>query len=123
MDSRNLRLVKEIWEVTERDGVVAGMEALIQHSHPDAEFRPYSSEGKVLRGADEIRSFFRERTASGATVHASPWSFEEKDDYVIVSGSVRVTRPDGSLADAQVKWTYSFRDGLVESASTGPLTD
>jgi hypothetical protein len=30
-------------------------------------------------------------------------------------------RADGSIADAQLRWTYTFRDGRLAAASSGPL--
>ena len=52
---------------------------------------------------------------------ARPWSFEEDGDSVIVQGSIRLQRRDGSIADAQLRWTYTFRDGRLAAASSGPL--
>jgi hypothetical protein len=121
VDSPNLRIVKEVWEVLEHDGLLASLERMLEHAHDDIELRPYMAEGHVLRGVEEIREFMREELASGATIQASPWSFEEDGDTVVVSGSVRVQRRDASIADAQLRWTYTFRDGRVAAASSAPL--
>ena len=121
VDSDNLRIVKDLWEVLERDGLLASLERMLEHSHEDVELRPYMAEGRVLRGVDEIREFMREELAGGATLQASPWSFEEAGDTVIVSGSIRVQRRDASIADAQLRWTYTFRDGRVAAAGSAPL--
>ena len=56
-----------------------------------------------------------------ASFHARAWSFEEQGDDVMVTGSIRVQRPDGSIADAQLRWSYTFEDGLVKAASFAPL--
>jgi ketosteroid isomerase-like protein len=121
VDSQNLQAVKEIWTALEREGMCGGMEAMLARSYEDVEMRPYFAEGRTLTGATEIREFYLERQAAGASVHASPWSFEETGDDVTVTGSVRVQRADGSIADAQVCWTYVFRDGLICQAAFAPL--
>jgi hypothetical protein len=121
MDSSNMATVKRIWGVLERDGVDASTEAMLSCCHEDVELSPYSADGRVLHGAGEVRDFLRQRKADGSRFHASAWTFAEQGDDVIVSGSIRVHRADGSLADAQVRWIYGFSDGLVKRASFAPL--
>ena len=116
-----MNAVKQVWMTMERDGMIAGIEALLALSHPDVELSPYFADGRTLRGADEVREFFSERRASGANLHASPWRFEEHGDDVIVSGSIRVHRDDGSIADAQLSWCYSFRGDRIANARFAPL--
>ena len=87
----------------------------------NAEFRFYATEGRVLRGADELRAFYREELASGTSVRAAPYHYGEEGDMVTVFGWVRVLREGGSLADAQVRWTYKFREGKITAVEYGPL--
>ena len=122
MDSQNLRVVRDLWDAFETQGAIAGLEKLLEHCDEDVEFRPYAANGTVLRGAEEIRAFFRERQSAGEKLHARPWSFEEHGDCVEVAGSIRLIRADGSLADAQVRWSYAFKDGRVIRAATAPLS-
>ena len=117
-----MEVVKEIWAVMERDGSGAGMEAMLARCHPDLELRPYSGEGRTLRGADEVREFWNDRLAEGGSVHVMPFGFEERDGLVFVTGSIRVTRGDGSIADAQVRWSYGFRGEKIARAEFSPLT-
>lgn len=121
MDSPNVRIVKDFWDLLENRGLIASMEAMLEVAHEDVELRPYVGDGRTFRGTEEIRDYMRERAAEGSTLHATPWSFEEDGDSVIVQGSIRVQRPDGSIADAQLRWTYTFRDGRLAAASSGPL--
>jgi ketosteroid isomerase-like protein len=114
-------MVKELWNVLESEGLLESLEFLREHSHEDAELRPYVGEGRVFHGVGEFREFVREELAAGATLNASPWSFEEVGDDVVVAGSIRVQRTDGSIADAQVRWTFTFRDGRVAAAASAPL--
>jgi hypothetical protein len=121
MDSQNMRTVKELWTVFEHDGLDASTEAMLSRASDDVEVSPYGS-GRTLHGPDEVREYFDERRASGVKLDSSAWSFEEKNDKVVVSATVRVHRPDGSLADAQVQWVYGFGDdGLLDRASVAPL--
>jgi hypothetical protein len=113
--------VKEIWAVLERDGLAASTEALLAHCHEDAELRPYSAEGLTLRGVAEIRDFIEDRAAAGGSVHARPWRFEERGEQVVVTGSLRLQRADGSIADAQLRWCYTFHGDLIAHAEFAPL--
>ena len=118
MDSHNLSRVRELWTVYEREGHEAGVEALLEMCHDDAEFRFYAMDGKVLRGGNELRAFYRD---ANADVSASPYSFEEDGDTVVVTGWVRVVRAGGALADAQVRWEYVFREGKIAELYYAPL--
>jgi hypothetical protein len=37
-----------------------------------------------------------------------------------VRGSARIVRPDGSFAEAKLRWTYRFRDGLIDEINWQP---
>jgi hypothetical protein len=120
MDSPRMRTVKELWTRFEEEGLEASTEAQLEHSSDDIEVHPFTA-GRTLHGADEVREYLGQRKDEGVTLDSNAWSFEEKDDKVIVSASVRVHRPDGSLADAQVQWVYGFSDDdLVNRASFAP---
>jgi ketosteroid isomerase-like protein len=110
-----MTIVKEVWDTVAERGVAAGFDRLLLDSHEDVEMQPYAAEdGRVLRGADEIRSFFREAEAQGLSIRPKPRHFDEADDRVLVAGSIRVVRPDGSFAETMVRWTYAFRDDMLE---------
>jgi hypothetical protein len=120
MDSPKLRTVKKLWTLYEEDGLEASTEALLEHCSEDVEVSPFTSQ-RTLHGPDEVREYLEERKGAGVTLDSNAWSFEERDDKVIVSASVRVHRSDGSLADAQIQWVYGFGDdGLVNRASFAP---
>ena len=120
MDSPRLELIRNAFRLFCDEGMEAGVEALLEISHPDCEYRPFSATGQVLRGPEETRAhFFRDGSPSRA-VRVSPQRFEEDGDLVIVSGSIRVHEESGGFSETQVRWTYRFRDGLVEAASWEP---
>jgi ketosteroid isomerase-like protein len=113
-------LVKEAFRASTEDGVEAGMERLLSRAHEATEFRPYVAEGRVLRGPDEVRAFFSRQRSEGRSLTATPSTFEERGDEIVVIGSLRVARPAGGFAEAQVKWIYRFRDGRLDEASWVP---
>jgi ketosteroid isomerase-like protein len=121
LDSPNVRIVKDFWDLFETRGLLASLEAMLEVAHEDVELSPYLGDGRTFRGTDEIREYMSRQVAEGSTLHARPWSFEEDGDSVIVQGSIRIQRPDGSIADAQLRWVYTFRDGRLAAASSGPL--
>jgi SnoaL-like protein len=122
MDSPNLRAVKELWKVYDRQGHDAGVEALIAIAHPDAEFRFYATGDEVLHGPDELRAFYKSREMSGVTVRAAAYEYAADEDTVTVSGWVRLARERGGLADAQVRWIYEFEGDRVRRMIYAPLT-
>jgi ketosteroid isomerase-like protein len=121
VESPNLRTVKDFWQVFESEGLLASLERMLEHAHEDVELSPFVGDGRVFHGVKEIGEFMRNEVAEGATIHVTPWNFEETGDVVIVTGSLRVRRRDGSIADSQLRWTYTFRDGRLASAGSGPL--
>jgi ketosteroid isomerase-like protein len=122
VESPNTQAVKSVWADLDKGGLAVAVDSLLQLCHEDVELRPYFAAGRTLRGHDEVRRYFRERVAEGSTVHASPWSFEELGNDLVVAGSIRVQRADGSIADAQVSWRFAFDNGLIRQAEFAPLT-
>jgi hypothetical protein len=117
-----MEVVRGIWDALEHQGVAASIERLIASSHADVEIRPYAADGRTLHGHAEVREFYRENTANGASIHALPWRFEERGDTVYVSGTMRIQRRDGSLADASIRWRFLFRGDRIAEAESAPLT-
>jgi hypothetical protein len=110
-----MTIVKEVWDTVAERGVVAAFDRLLLDSHEDVEMQPYSAgDSRVLHGADEIRAFFRDAEERGVSIRLKSREFEEVDERVLVAGSIRVVRPDGSFAETMVRWTYAFRDDQLE---------
>lgn len=119
-DSPNLRVVMEAFERLDEHGVEAAVEHLLDHAHSDVEFYPYMGAGKVLRGPDEVRAFYRSQLEMGTSLVARPSGFEDCGDEVLVNGSLRVVQPTGGFAESQLSWTYRFRDGRLQEVRGGP---
>jgi len=110
-----MTIVREAWDTVAEQGVAAGFDRLLRDSHDDVEMQPYSSgDGRLLRGRAEIRAFFRDAEESGVSIRLKPRQFDEEGDRVLVAGSIRVVRPDGSFAETMVRWTYAFRGDRLE---------
>ena len=100
----------------ETDNLARASEELLAHSVEDVVFEPHSSQGRVLRGHEELRSFWESFEGDGSQVRAGAYSMTEEGDSVLVSGWVRTIR-DGRLADTQSRWVYRFNaDDQVVSA-------
>jgi ketosteroid isomerase-like protein len=102
------------------DGFEAGLDVLLSDAREDCEFRPYIAFDRVLRGHDEIRSYYGEAIASGTDMKLKPTGFYESGDDVVVHGSIRVARPTGGFSESQISWTYTFRDGRLAAAGWQP---
>jgi ketosteroid isomerase-like protein len=119
-DSPNVRIVKGAFEALDEVGLEAAVEHLLSHAHADVEVSPYAAAGRVLRGPDEVRAFYRGQTEAGTVYLARTSSFEERGDDVVVNGSLRVLQVTGGFAESQISWTYRFRDGRIQDVRSGP---
>ncbi|MFL5516076.1 MAG: nuclear transport factor 2 family protein [Gemmatimonadales bacterium] len=121
MEEGNLNRVKDMWRVYERQGHDAGVDALIDVSHDNAEYRFYATGEEVLHGAEELRAFYRRERTEGMSVRAAAYDYSDDGDTIYVSGWVRVAREGSGHADAQVRWIYEFENGLVKRMIYAPL--
>jgi ketosteroid isomerase-like protein len=119
-ESPNVQAIREAFRASVEEGFEAGLESLLRHAREDCEVRPYIGSGRVLRGHDEIRTYYRDVIAGGTTIRLKPTSFHERGDDVVVDGSIRVARASGGFSESQISWTYRFHDGLLTSARWGP---
>lgn len=100
----------------EMSDVAAAAEELLKNSSEDVVFEPHTSQGREIRGHDQLREFWSRFEAEGRQLRAGAYSITEEGDAVVVSGWVR-TIDEGRLADTQARWIYRFNDkGKVVSA-------
>ena len=125
----NLAAIQKVWEIFEESGPLSATEELMKISHENVEMRSYVARGvarpgegedAVVRGREEVLAFIRRASDEGVAVKARARSFDVEGDTVTVRGSARVVRPDGSFAEAKLRWTYRFRDGLIEEINWEP---
>jgi ketosteroid isomerase-like protein len=125
---RDLAAVKRVFERIEQADALAGIEELVSISHDDVEMRAYAAReaselgaGELLQGKAAVLDFFRRSKESGFGIRLRTKGFEAAgEDTVLVRGSIRVARPDGSFAEANVRWRFHFRDGLVDEVGWEP---
>jgi ketosteroid isomerase-like protein len=119
----NLAAVEKVWALHESTGTLAATEELMRISHDDVEVRSYMARAaaspgdrdvEVLRGAEEVMAFYRKAGDDGVSIRARAKSFELEGDSVVVRATVRVVRPDGSFAESKLRFSYHFRDGLID---------
>jgi ketosteroid isomerase-like protein len=125
----NLAAIQRVWEIFEASGPLAATEQLMKISHEHVELNSYiargvappgEAEADVIRGREEIMAFLRRTTGDGVSVKARARSFDVEGDSVLVRGSARVVRRDGSFAETKLRWTYHFRDGLIDEINWQP---
>jgi ketosteroid isomerase-like protein len=116
----DLAAIQRVYDRIAAEGAVAGIEELLTFCHEDVEMRPYAGQGELLRGHDQIREFFRTSIESGFRPQLRAKAFQVSGDSVVVRGSIRLIRPDGSFAETNISWNYHFRDGLVDDVSWEP---
>ena len=126
---RNLVAIQKVWEIFEASGPLVATEELMKISHENVEMRSYVARGlaqpgddepDLVRGRDEVVAFVRQAADQGVSIKARARAFDVEGDTVAVRGSARVRRPDGSFAEAKLRWTYHFRDGLVDEVNWEP---
>jgi ketosteroid isomerase-like protein len=120
--------IERVWKLLESEGLGPAIEELMRLSHEDVELHSYVARGaalpgdeaEVLRGVEQVRAYYRNAQQQGVSVKARARSFEADGDSVVVRGSVRVVRPDGSFAETKLLFSYHFRDGLIDEIGWQP---
>ena len=118
-EEQNLAIVRALWAGF-RSG---GIEQLIHLVDDDVEWEPLGAKGAVLRGPEELRSYFSRMASAGEELDAIPHSYRVAGDVVVVSGTLRVRGPHG-LEERTAHWVYRLRDGrLVRAEGCDTLED
>ena len=115
-EQQNLRLVRRLWATADQNPE-ASRHPFFEIAHEDVEMQLYMAGGRVLRGQRAFVGFLAGHP--DVKVKATAHRFECAGDDVVVHGWVRVQR-DGGFAESQLKWTYTFRDGLVSRLVMSP---
>ena len=68
-----------------------------------------------FHGRAALRGYLDDLIADGTLVAAHPYSFEAVGDCVIVSGALRLRRPDGASESIQRWWVYRVAQGRIAS--------
>ena len=108
----NVRTVRALWAVI-ADG---GLEAALEMTDPDVEWRPHAAGGRVLT-SEELLQFFEEFQGERQLLEATPYAFYPHGDLVLASGSFRLVGGD-SMVEFQIHFVYEFEDGRLLRAAT-----
>jgi ketosteroid isomerase-like protein len=113
----NLATLRRWADVYEGEGVEGALQIVDEVFAPDVEFSPLLArevEGRIYRGREEVREFYRELNDMLGMRYAPP-EFEPVGEDVIVLS----TRMEGAGRESAVPvghdlaLVYEFRDGLV----------
>ncbi len=114
-ESENVARVREMWAAYDK----GGLEAILDFAAPDAEWRPYSAQGRVFAGTDEYRAFIAEMGDRGEVVESRLFDVHAQNDCVVASGRLRLRSTDG-MWDYPMHWVHRFRDGQIVWTASFP---
>ncbi len=116
MDSANdpssdrAALVRRLWDAMRARDVDAAMALM----HEDVEWTPFITEGEPVHGTEAVRQHLEAVAGSGLIADAYPLEYEDVGGgLVLMSGALRVRRPDHWLATVQRWWIYEIADGRI----------
>ena len=109
-----------LWDAMRERDVDAAMRLM----HDDVEWIPLVTEGGPVHGAEALRQHLESVAAAGIVADAYALEYEDSGDgRVLISGALRVRRPDHWLATVQRWWIYEIRDGLIRRAQAHPTRE
>jgi hypothetical protein len=97
-----LELARRLWAAY-GEGADAFADAVPEH----LVFSAFATDGRVLRGREEVRGFLAELAARGVRVDLHDYDFRRLGDDVLGHGSFRYHTP-GGLSERQGWWLYRF---------------
>lgn len=108
----NVKLVRSLWAAIGE----GGLEAALELTAPDVEWRPHQAGGQVLTSQELLR-FFTEFQGERQLLEARPYSFHAHGDLVLASGSFRL-RGSERMSEFQIHFVYEFEEGALRRATT-----
>jgi ketosteroid isomerase-like protein len=113
VSKQNVEFVGQLWDTVDKSGV----EAALELTEPDVEWKFYRA-GRVL-SSRELLDFLEEFQGERQLVHATAYSIDAYGEFVLASGSVRLTGSQG-LSEFQIHIVYEFSDGKLLRAESYP---
>lgn len=110
--AEDVGVVRAVWVAARENDV----DTLVGLTTPDVEWCPTAMIAGALHGRDALRGYLVGLAANGTLVDAHAYSFEAIGACVVVSGALRVRRPDGVVESIQRWWVYRVADGRLASA-------
>ena len=115
MARTNLDVVREMWLAFERRGLIG----ILEFAAEDAVWIPFSADGREFSSTADYRAYIETMSEREEIVEARAQEFEERDDHVLVSGSIRVRR-QGALIDTYVHWLHRIENEQVVWTASFP---
>ena len=107
-DSNEVAVVRSMWSAFDREG----LEGILDAAAPDATWEPYSAGGRRFESTEEYREYIRGMAERHEVVEARLAEIEQRGEWVVVSGTLRVRRP-GALQDSTMHWAHRIVGGQV----------
>jgi ketosteroid isomerase-like protein len=114
VSKENVEFVSELWSAVDN----SGLEAALQLTDPDVQWRFHRAEGRVL-SSRELLDFLDEFQGERQLVDATAYSIDAYGDFVLASGSFRLTGSQG-LSEFQIHIVYEFANGKLVRVESYP---
>jgi ketosteroid isomerase-like protein len=108
----NLKFVRSLWAAIGE----GGLEAALELTEPDVEWRLHAAGGRVLTSRDLLQ-FFHDFQGERVLLEARPYSFHAHGDLVLASGSFRLRDRD-RMSEFQIHFVYEFREGRLQRGTS-----
>lgn len=109
----NIEVVHEMWATYDREG----LKGILRFAAPDAEWRPYSAGGQTFTTTAAYERYIERMADQHEIVEAKMFDVYAADDWVVVSGRLRIRGPEG-MVDNPMHWVHRLDGGkLVFTAS------
>jgi anti-anti-sigma factor len=115
---RPVELVRDLWEAY----AAGGIDGVARVAGDGVIWQPFVTDGRVLRGSDELREAFAALAADGVRCELALQDIEEHGSAVLATGTVRVHR-NGGVEEATRCWAYHFYSGRLRRQTTYPTRD
>jgi len=99
----NVKFVRRLWAAIGEGG---GLEAALELTAPEVEWKPHAAGGRVLT-SEELLEFYRDFQGERQLLEARPYSFHAHGDRVLASGSFRL-RGRERMSEFQIHFAYDF---------------
>jgi hypothetical protein len=110
----NIEFVRKLWRTLDKSGV----EAALELTDPDVQWSFYRAGGQVS-SSSELLEFLHEFEGERQLVNASAYSIRAYGDFVLASGSFRLSGSQG-LTEFQIHIVYEFENGRLVRAKSYP---
>jgi ketosteroid isomerase-like protein len=114
VSKENVEFVSELWSAVDN----SGLEAALELTDPDVQWRFYRAEGQVL-SSRELLDFLDEFQGERQLIDATAYSIDAYGDFVLASGSFRLTGSQG-LSEFQIHIVYEFANGKLVRVESYP---